>query len=260
MFPPPTTTATSTPRSWTRLTVRAMEWMRSASTPYWSGPISASPESFSNTRRKAGLPFPAPGSDTRETYLSGCLLPDPEAREPPDHDVLARLGRDLRAQVLDRAAVVTVRVDVLLMQEHDLLQPLAHPPLGDLLAYLGRLGVVGLLLEDSQLAGTLVLVDLILGHVARRRGGDVHRDLAREVDELLVTGHEVGLAIDLHQRADLPVEVRVVRHGSLRGLALTALGRLGLTPDPQQLERLVVVAAGLLEGLLALHHARAGPV
>src|SRR4051794_14831 len=105
MLPPPTTTATSTPRSWTRLTVRAMLWIRSASTPYCSGPIKASPDSFSSTRRNAGPPFPPTASDTPETYPSGSpsrLLPDPEAREPPDYDVFTRLGRDLRTQLLDR--------------------------------------------------------------------------------------------------------------------------------------------------------------
>src|SRR5436190_1064854 len=132
MFPPPTTIATSTPRSWTRFTVRAMPWMRSASTPYSSGPISASPESFSRMRRKAGFPSPSTTCD-----MGRRLTADLEASEPPDHHVLARLGGDVRAQLLDRAALVLVRVHVLLLQQHDRLQPLAQAPLGHLLLDLG---------------------------------------------------------------------------------------------------------------------------
>ena len=51
MFPPPTTIATSTPRRWTAATSFAIASTRSGSVPYSRLPISASPESFSSTRR-----------------------------------------------------------------------------------------------------------------------------------------------------------------------------------------------------------------
>src|SRR4051794_33863313 len=194
MFPPPTTTATSTPRSWTRFTVRAIEWMRSASTPYSSGPISASPESFSSTRRKAGLPFAAPGSDTIEIYPGtglGGLFADAKAREPADNHVLTRLRRDVGAQLLDRPPLVPVGVHVLLLEQHDLLEPLPHAPLGDLLADLGWLALVGLLLEQRHLTSARILGDIVGRHVRRRCRRDVDGDLAGEVDELLVARDEV---------------------------------------------------------------------
>src|SRR3954454_2318515 len=53
------------------------------------------------------------------------------AREAADHDVLTRLRRRGRAQVLDRLTAVLVLVHVLLVPKHDLLEPLAQPALGD---------------------------------------------------------------------------------------------------------------------------------
>src|SRR5437870_5876396 len=154
MFPPPTTIATSTPRSATRLTVRAMLWMRSASTPYESGPMRASPESFSRMRRNAGLPLPAERwpfsapSGTGEIYS----FTNGKAREAPDHHVLARLCGNLRPKLLDRASVVLVGIDVLLTEKHVLLEPLPETPLRDLLAHVRRLALVCLCLEDRELA------------------------------------------------------------------------------------------------------------
>src|ERR671937_2603215 len=123
MLPPPTTIATCTPRSCTRFTVRAMPWMRSASTPYSRGPMRASPESFRRILLKAGLPSPSTW-DTANQNPNRPSLADLEAREPANHDVLARLCGDLRTQLLDRAPLVLVRVDVFLLQQHDPLEPL----------------------------------------------------------------------------------------------------------------------------------------
>src|SRR5438093_11157278 len=100
-----------------------------------------SPESFSRIRLKTGPSAPTEGSR---------LLTHFEAGEPADHDVLAGLCAQLRAELLDRLAVVLVRVDVLLVEEDDLLHPLAQLALGDLGPdVLGLVG--GLLLEDAQL-------------------------------------------------------------------------------------------------------------
>src|SRR5205814_2875145 len=96
MLPPPTTIATSTPRSATRCTCSAMAAIRSGSAPYSSDPMRASPESLRRMRRKAGLPS--------STAL--LLLAYRVAGEAADHHVLAGLGRDVLAQLLDRLAVV----------------------------------------------------------------------------------------------------------------------------------------------------------
>src|SRR5437764_13689030 len=134
MLPPPTTIATSTPRSVTCLTAAAMASMRAGSAPYSRPPSRASPDSLSSTRRKAALPsLVAPSSAT-------CLLlPHLEAGEAPDDDVLARIGGELAAQLVDGLAAVLVLVDVLLVEQHGLLEPLAQAPLDHLLLHVLRL-------------------------------------------------------------------------------------------------------------------------
>src|SRR5918998_3445035 len=99
MLPPPTTTAPSTPRSDTCFPCAAIAAIRSLSAPYSSGPIRASPESLRRMRRNAGS-------------ATALLLAHREAAEAAYHDVLAGLGGGLAADLLDRAAVVLVRVDV----------------------------------------------------------------------------------------------------------------------------------------------------
>src|SRR5687767_3755875 len=122
MFPPPTTTAVSTPRSETCLTWAAIAAMRAGSAPYSRSPINASPESLSSTRRNFG-------SGIR-------LLAYLEPGEPADDHVLAGAGRERGTHLLDRLAVVLVGVDVGLVEQHVLLQPLLHAALGDLLLHL----------------------------------------------------------------------------------------------------------------------------
>src|SRR5690606_19443213 len=78
--------------------------------------------------------------------------------------------------------------------------------------------------------------------------------------ELVVSGDEVGLAVHLHQDADAAAHVDVAADGALRGLASGALGRLGRTLGPEQVDRLLHVAARVGQRRLALHHAGAGAV
>src|SRR4029079_6787527 len=151
-------------------------------------------------------------------------------------------------------------VHVHLVEQDGLLHPLAQLALGDLAADLLRL-VGRLLLEHAQLGLLGVLGDLVLGDVAGRRGGgDVQRDLAREVDAVVVTRDEVRVAGDLDQHADLAVGVDVGLHGALGGLAAAHLQRLVAEAHAQELRGGLDVAVGLLERLLAIHHARARAV
>src|SRR4051794_8753235 len=187
------------------------------------------------------------------------LRADREAREALDDDVLARLGRQLGAQLLDRLAAVLVLVDVRLLEQHDLLEPLVDLALGGALArVLGD--VVELARRDAELLGAGVLRDLLLGHIERLGGGDVQGDVADEGDEVLVARDEVGVAVDLDERADLAVGVDVGLHGALGGLAPGELGGAGDALLAQPRDRGVDVAAGLGQGLLAVHHPRAGQV
>src|SRR3954447_15587200 len=247
MLPAPTTIAIWTPSSWTRAISAATARTRTGSVPYSSEPIRDSPESFRRIRLKAAT--------RAET-----LLADGEPDETPDHDVLAGLGREVRAQLLDGLAVVLVAVDVRLLEQDDLLVPLAQLALRGLLA--GLLGhVVELLGVDTHL-GLLGLLGHLVDRDPLRRGRrrDVQRDVLGERDELLVGGHEVGVAVDLDEHPDLAVGVDVGLDRALAGLAAGELADLVAHLDADDLDGLVEVAVGLLQGGLAVHHPRAGPV
>src|SRR4051794_14239165 len=207
--------------------------------------MSASPDSLSRTRVNAGGGSP----------LTGRLLADREAGEAPDDDVLPGLGRELRAELLDGLVGVLVDVDVGLAEEHDLVEPLAHPPLDD-----PGHDVLGLALGQRLLGGNALLALALLGRQLvllddeRSRGRDVQRDVAGEGHEVVGAGHEVGLAVDLDEHADLAVAVDVGLDRALRGGAVAALGRLGRAADAEELDGSLHVAVDLLQGRLALHH------
>ena len=74
-----------------------------------------------------------------------------------------------------------------------------------------------LLAEHPHLGLPRVVRHVLLGDVHRAGGGHVRRDLARELGELVVAGHEVRLAVHLHERADLAVVVHVAGHQTLAG-------------------------------------------
>jgi hypothetical protein len=80
-----------------------------------------------------------------------------------------------------------------------------------------------------------------------------------EPDEIGGAGHEVGLAVKLDHRRGLPVRRGIDHDQPLRGGPLgPSLGfRDALLA--QDFGGLVHVALRFLEGLLAIHHARAGP-
>src|SRR5215211_1818165 len=251
MLPAPTTRATSTPRSVTSWTWRLIRSTCAGSVPYSSEPIRASPESFRRMRLKAG-------SGIRPESL---FLSHQEAGEACDPDVLAGPRGELGAQLLDRLALVAVGAHVLLVEQRDLLPPLVELAGDDLvddlvgLALLPRLG-----LEHLALRLAILRRDLLGGHVVRRRGraGDVEGHLARELDEVVGARDEVGFALHLHEHADLPGGVDVGGDDALAGDTAASLRGRGLALHPQDLDRLVEVAAGLGQGGLAVHDRGAG--
>src|SRR4051812_35303772 len=184
------------------------------------------------------------------------LLAHHEPGETRDAHVLARLGRDLRPQVLDRLALVAVRAHMLLLEQRDLLRPLLELALDDPLDdVVGLALLTGLCVEDLALGLACLRVDVVDGYDEWRRwrAGDVDRDLVRELPELVATGDEVRLALDLDQDADLPGRVEVGGHDALAGGASAALRRGRLALHAQDLDRLVEVALGLGQGGLAVH-------
>ena len=212
--------------------------------------MSASPESFRRMRRNAACPSRGgvPASSPIATPRSG-------SARSGDHHVLAGAGRQGGAHLLDRLAVVLVGVDVRLVEQDALLEPLRIRP-SAIFSWTcsGLPSPAACSRKTRSSASRASSGHVVLGHVERRGGGHVRGDLARELHEVLVAGHEVGLAVDLDQRADLAVVVHVAGDEPLAGGPLAALGGLGLALDPQQLDGLLHVAVGLLERGLAVHH------
>src|ERR1019366_2495691 len=128
-------------------------------------------------------------------------------------------------------------------------------PLADVLRPVG-----GLLGGDPLLALAVLGRDAVLIRGDRGRRGDVQRQVAGELDELLVAGDEVGLAVDLHQHADLVAGVDVALDRPLAGLLTGALGGLGLSARAQDLDRLLQFAAGLGQSIATGQHAGPCPV
>src|SRR4051812_10636036 len=251
MLPAPTTIATSTSCARTSRTWLAIRSICVGSVPYSRSPIRASPESFSSMRLNRA-----------EANGRTLLLPHLEAREAGDSNVLARLGRDLGAQILDRLALVLVLVEVLLIEQDELGGPLLQLAVDDLLDdALGLAVGLRLLLEDAPLVGDVVLWNVLERDVLRVHRSDVDRDIAGELLEVVVERDEVGLALHLDEHADAlllalprPAHVGVGGDHALGGAASAALGSGSGALLAEDLDGLGLVAARLLEGLLHVHH------
>ena len=95
-------------------------------------------------------------------------------------------------------------------------------------------------------------------HVGRLGGQGGLGDLLGVGLELLVHAHEVGLAVQLDDGAGGAGVVHDGHDGALVGGTAGLLGHGGQTAGAQHVDGLLHVALGLGQGLLALHHARAG--
>src|ERR1700694_5169772 len=110
MLPAPTTIATCTPWSRTAVTCRATATTRSGSVPYGRSPISASPDSFSRIRLKAG-------AIAARAYPPRALLVYGEADEAANDHILARRRGQLVPELLDGLALELRMVHLLLEQD-----------------------------------------------------------------------------------------------------------------------------------------------
>src|SRR5215213_6575210 len=190
MFPAPTTMPISTPCSRTAATSAAIRWIVPRSSPYGRSPIRASPESFSSTRRKAGVPTRSGARASSARTLTATSLAERVA------DELDHVGAFALERLADREAGV---VDPRLLQEDAARirgeEALVQHALDDLVT-----GLLGLTLElvgaEQELALGLDEVgpDVLAANPRRRRGGDVHRQPA---------GRLLGAAANPDQHADL---------------------------------------------------------
>ena len=99
------------------------------------------------------------------------------------------------------------------------------------------------------------------GHVLDvHAGGGLHGDVIDELLEPVAAGDKVSLAVDLDNHTEAGATVDVGADGTLSGDAggLLIGGGDALLAEPD--DSLLEVAAALGEGLLAVHHARAGGV
>jgi hypothetical protein len=83
MLPPPMTTASSVPASWTSATSRAIRSMNSGEMPYWPAPIRASPEIFKRTRRSdmvSPQPCPAAAATSAAKSFDFFSRPSPSSK------------------------------------------------------------------------------------------------------------------------------------------------------------------------------------
>jgi hypothetical protein len=91
----------------------------------------------------------------------------------------------------------------------------------------------------------------IRGLVERDRQDAAHQRL-----KVIIAGDEVGLRIDLRDDAEIGLDRD--SHEAFGGHAAALFGRFGKTLLAQPVDRRLDVAVGLVERVLAVHHARAG--
>src|SRR5204863_8451112 len=109
---------------------------------------------------------------------------------------------------------------------------------------LGKLGTLGL----DHLSRDVLDVD-----VARVRPGDLDRQVADDLLDLLIAGHEVTVPVDLDQDADPAAGVDVAPDQALPRFLPGPLGRRSLAALAKPRDRLLHVAVALLDGAFAIH-------
>ena len=116
----------------------------------------------------------------------------------------------------------------------------------------------GLRKIDIFFAGEICRGDVFLADVLRIAGGDVHGDIVHQFLEVIGAGHEIALAINFDEHADLAAGVNVAGHRAFAGYARGLLGRDRNAFFAQDHDRLLHIALGFSEGLFAIHHGSSG--
>ena len=100
--------------------------------------------------------------------------------------------------------------------------------------------------------------DVFLADVLRIAGRDVHRDVVHQFLEVVGARHEIALAVHLDEHTNLAAGVNVARHRSFAGHTRRLLGRHRNALLAQNHDRLLHVAFGFGQSLLAIHHRSPG--
>jgi hypothetical protein len=156
--------------------------------------------------------------------------------------------------------MVTVLIlDEGLFQQADLFVKLAHLAFDHFLRDVRRLAAGdGPRKRDVLFAGKIFRGNVFPADVLRIAGGDVHGNVVHQLLEVLGASHEIALAVNLHEHADLAAGVDVAGHRAFAGHAGCLLRRHGNTLLAQDHNRLFHVALGFRQGLFAIHHWRSG--
>src|ERR1700737_3690814 len=253
MLPPPMTMATSTCWSRTLLTWRAMVLTVSWSMPKPCSPMRASPLSFRGRRQYLGapaapVPRPPPGLAVPRGVIAPARPPPPETREPGYDDVLFELDGGLVDEVLDFLLVV---LGPLLLHQAVLLEVGVELALGDLFGDRLLTLLVGLGDSNVSLAPDHRLRHLLSPNITWRPAGDLDRELAGQLPEDVIAGHEVRLAVDPDHGCDLVVVMHVGTDHALPGRPARTLLGLGDPFLAQPILGLLEVALGDLESFAA---------
>ena len=99
---------------------------------------------------------------------------------------------------------------------------------------------------------------ILAPHELRIGGGHLHGQVLHQFLKVLGARHEIGLAVDFDQHADLRAGVDVVADDALLGRARRLLRRRRDAGLAQHHFGLTQVALGFNQRLLALHHPRPG--
>src|ERR1700693_4795989 len=275
-LPPPTTSPICTPVLTTSAISAARLLTRSGSIPKDPPPASASPLSLRTMRwylgtdgrltcsGGAGLrPASACAALTLWRRRLRCFLDQRrlaylEANEARDRNVLTKFCNRRFDQVADAGGVIA---DERLLVQADLFVELAHPPFHDLVHHFFWLAFLqGPPPLDVALFVQNLLCDVLFADELWVRGRHLHGQILHQILEIVGPGNEVGLAVHLHQHAQLRAGMDITAYDALPCSTRRLLRCRSDSVLTENDFRFRQIALGLDQGFLALHHARAGSV
>ncbi len=112
--------------------------------------------------------------------------------------------------------------------------------------------------QRLALLGGRRLREQFFGRRCAGTGGQGFGQVIGQLNEVFIGGHRCALAKQFHHRADLLVGTEVETEASEGGFAIASLVGQLLTAFSQDFDRLLFVATGFLQGLLAIHQWQSG--
>ena len=184
----------------------------------------------------------------------GQCFADEVAREAANNNVFAQF-RDFRAHQFPDCLVGIL--DESLLQQTNRAIKLLQFSVDNFIHHRFRfafdLPLINFALGFNQRSGHVVPTD-VEGMRRRNMQGDVLYESA----EILVLGHEIGLAIYFHQHPHFPLQMNVGSDDSFFGRARGFFSRTGDAFRAEHRFRLFQITSRFCEGAFAIHHAGVG--